>query len=1091
MKTINSAHSKNQRFNFVAIWVLLVFITSNLPAQTFWSDPATWGGTVPVAGEEVVIDPSMHVLLDVHTPDLGSLTIDGILEFDDNQDVSLTSEWIMLMGEMWVGSPANPFIHQATITLNAPDMNENIMGMGTRGIMVMGGRLEMHGTPPTVPWTKIDAHATVGVNTLTLMESVSWNVNDEIVLAPTDYYEAGNGTSVTEQFNLTQVNGTQLTLGANTNAFHWGLIQYATNSGMSLSNANAVTPPAASGFTPVELDQRAPVGNLSRNIVVQAPNDNLWNNNGFGCHIMVMRLGGGIPMCGLTPGCARLDGVEIRRGGQRGLLGRYPFHWHMLSSDGNDTLPDATGQYILNSSVHHSMNRGIVIHGTSGVEVSNNVIYDIRGHGIFTEDAVERRNIIDGNLVLYVRNPDPGYALKHHEAGTHFNRGSSGFWISNPDNTLINNTAADCGTNGFWLAFPTQPWGLNMNLDMNPSRIRFGTFQNNTAHSNRLEGIILDFVEVDNTGVVAPHQYMSTTDGQNPSWPFSTLRRFQLEGYKTWKNGGHGIWDRGVWADNWEIVSSDNCGRYFAGSGADGLIERTLAIGTSLNHMMNGTDRPNFTGEVPPAAFATYHSAFDIRDNIIIDFPAVANTMSGAFATNDYYIRPVEKGQIRNTNNLIVNSHPGVKLEADFPHYALAGALWDPNAVWGNTPEEWLVYDTPFFTYGQTPTVVPPGAISGGVLVDGPFFGFNEFVINEANLRWEDFMEIHVNRLDNNFNSVGSWTVDEAQPGWVFAHMRHFAAHPDDYYTLEFPTITEVNDVGISVTNMHNSSDTLIIGVEYSGNYAIDQVYTSSVWDYFAPAHTLAPTYIHKHVYTPLGSLQEVIDSPGGETYWHDIQNDIVWIKLVGGITQTWDPASFPPHSDELLYWLFYLRIWGSLALPVDLVDFSAYLNGNEVNIEWTTATEIDNEFFAVQRSSNGVSWEDIIQISGGGTNAENQYYSTIDKKPLLGISYYRLRQTDFSGKNSFSDIQTIYNTKNHQIKMVPNPANDFVQVRFAKEVLELEIEVLDSKGQSIFFKRENAILHLEMDFSSFEAGLYFVKVKTDGRMEVLKLVKR
>ena len=78
-----------------------------------------------------------------------------------------------------------------------------------------------------------------------------------------------------------------------------------------------------------------------------------------------------------------------------------------------------------------------------------------------------------------------------------------------------------------------------------------------------------------------------------------------------------GIWDRATWVDNYEAVSADNCGRFFAGAGVDGIIERCLVVGTSLNHMMNGTGRPNFTGEFVPAGFATYHSTFDIRDNIV------------------------------------------------------------------------------------------------------------------------------------------------------------------------------------------------------------------------------------------------------------------------------------------------------------------------------------------------------------------------------------------------------------------------------------------------------------------------------------------
>src|SRR5690606_29007194 len=98
-----------------------------------------------------------------------------------------------------------------------------------------------------------------------------------------------------------------------------------------------------------------------------------------------------------TGASAHVDGVEIRRGGQRGRLGRYPFHWHRLSYDNTQFLGDATGQYLRNSTINESRNRGIVIHATNGVTVENNIIYNVLGHALFTEDAVERDNVITGN----------------------------------------------------------------------------------------------------------------------------------------------------------------------------------------------------------------------------------------------------------------------------------------------------------------------------------------------------------------------------------------------------------------------------------------------------------------------------------------------------------------------------------------------------------------------------------------------------------------------------------------------------------------------------------------------------------------------
>ena len=534
------------------------------------------------------------------------------------------------------------------------------------------------------------------------------------------------------------------------------------------------------------------------------------------------------------------------------------------------------------------MNRGIVVHGTNGTLVQHNVIYDVRGHGIFFEDASERRNVIDGNLVLHVRNPDPGFALKNHEAGVNAGRGSSGFWLSNPDNTIINNIAGDCQTNGFWLAFPSQTFGLSSDINIRPDRLLFGVFNGNTAFSNAFEGILLDWVEQDQQGNVFPHQYASTTDGQELQWPYEALRRFAVSNCQVWKNAFHGFWDRSVWPETYGFVSADNCGRYFAGSGAEGIIKHSLAVGTSLNHLMNGTDRPNFHGEFHPTAFATYHSAFDIYENIAINFPMVAGEMSGVFATNDYYLRPVEIGHIRNGGNLIVNSHPGVKLTAPFSYFSLAGALWDPHGMWGGTPNDFLVYDDPFFTFGQVPDTVMPHPESGGVLVEGPFYGFNEFVVNEGNIRWEDYMAINVDRLDASFDTVGTWAVDEAQPTWALAHMRHFATHPTGYYHLEFPAIPEVYDVGMTVTNIKDSADCQILAIEYSGDYTIDQVYTTVTWDYFTAAGQ--PASGTKHTYGPVALLEDLLNPNSGRKYWQDTINNRVWIKIKGGIDQFWSP---------------------------------------------------------------------------------------------------------------------------------------------------------------------------------------------------------
>ncbi len=136
-----------------------VFAVAQAADATKWSDPASWPNRkVPAAGDKVTIGKDKEVVLDVSPPALGGLSIDGKLTFADTADLELTTEWIMLHGELAIGSEAKPHTRKATITLTDNVKGEDVMaGMGDRGIMLSGGTLNLHGTT-TNTWTKLASH---------------------------------------------------------------------------------------------------------------------------------------------------------------------------------------------------------------------------------------------------------------------------------------------------------------------------------------------------------------------------------------------------------------------------------------------------------------------------------------------------------------------------------------------------------------------------------------------------------------------------------------------------------------------------------------------------------------------------------------------------------------------------------------------------------------------------------------------------------------------------------------------------------------------------------------------------------------------
>src|SRR5262249_1323368 len=133
--------------------VFAVVQAQNAPAvkQSRWSDPATWPDRkVPVAGDKVTIERGKDVVLDVSPPVLGGLTINGKLSFADNKDLELTTEWIMVHGELEIGTEKAPHTRMATITFTDNVKDEDFGGLGgndrsDRGMMLMGGTLNLHG----------------------------------------------------------------------------------------------------------------------------------------------------------------------------------------------------------------------------------------------------------------------------------------------------------------------------------------------------------------------------------------------------------------------------------------------------------------------------------------------------------------------------------------------------------------------------------------------------------------------------------------------------------------------------------------------------------------------------------------------------------------------------------------------------------------------------------------------------------------------------------------------------------------------------------------------------------------------------------
>ncbi len=518
---------------------------SHAVKQELWSNPATWpDGKVPRAGDTVTIEKGKTVLLDVSPPSLGGLRIEGKLSFSDKADIELTTESIIVYGELEIGTEARPHTRKATITLT-----DNVPG-NDRGIMIAGGTLNLHGDR-TNSWTKLAGTAKAGSARIEVLNASGWRKGDVIALASTDF-----DSTQAEKRTIAAIAGNAITLDQPLKYMHFGKITFG-------------------------VDECGEVGLLTRNIVIQASDDA--ERSYFGGHIMAM-----------TGSKMYVSGVELNRMGQNMHLARYPIHWHLVG--------DGQGQYIENSSIHDSYSRCVTVHGTNNVRVENNVAFNTVGHCYFLEDAVETGNQFIHNLGMKTKCHPDGKPCVPTNLGPIGSEGkpvfdpagqsakdilipsdntASTFWITNPDNIFRDNVAAGSEATGFWLALPQHPTGAFEGTEVSkttwPRRTRVREFKGNTAHSN-FDGFMFDRGPQPD-GHIRPGGHMALA---NPADGNSPIVETVIEDYTGYKNRNSGMWARGEMDTFKNLKLADNAIGYTHASGNFGRSDFTSRVVDSL-----------------------------------------------------------------------------------------------------------------------------------------------------------------------------------------------------------------------------------------------------------------------------------------------------------------------------------------------------------------------------------------------------------------------------------------------------------------------------------------------------------------------------
>ncbi|MBI2270232.1 MAG: T9SS type A sorting domain-containing protein [Bacteroidetes bacterium] len=191
------------------------------------------------------------------------------------------------------------------------------------------------------------------------------------------------------------------------------------------------------------------------------------------------------------------------------------------------------------------------------------------------------------------------------------------------------------------------------------------------------------------------------------------------------------------------------------------------------------------------------------------------------------------------------------------------------------------------------------------------------------------------------------------------------------------------------------------------------------------------------------------------------------------------------------------------IPLPIELLSFNATAMDKSIRLNWSTASETNNNFFTIEKSLNGSDWKSIGIVKGAGNSTHVMNYESFDTEPVTGIQYYKLKQTDFDGQYKYSELIAINFSKNFSFSIYPNPvyanSNTTIYLNMnhaADESKPILVVVYDAIGRQVFSKiniqeKNNGQITAVDPSNTLSPGVYIISATSDNSIYKQKLIIR
>lgn len=599
----------------------------------------------------------------------------------------------------------------------------------------------------------------------------------------------------------------------------------------------------------------------------------------------------------------------------------------------------------------------------------------------------------------------------------------------------------------------------------------------NVVNAIYMADLGVKFILVTNTALIFPNP---GTDPFNPNDQVAMLEQNVIECDNALGNGGYDVGHLLMWANTGGLASGGVvCWDPYKAEGFSGNNSSftTLIVDYSCHEIGHQFYAPhNF------ASTECQNSEINFRfepgeGSSIMSYAGVCGAPasyqgysnqyfhSASLAEMNYYIDTWGGCETNSTPGAGNASAPSVNANANITipkqtPFILVGSATDGNDPAGQLTYLWEQYD------GAGPAVSGPPNCSSG---NAPLFKFEDPVADNFKIL-PDWSEI----LNGNNNGV-TWQK-----------------LPCAARTLNFNLIVRDNNANWGRTGQ----DGMVITVANTGPFAVSYPNGGELW---SGNSTQTVTWNVNGTSGHCANVDILVSTDGGASFTSvatNVANDGV------------QDITVPNTSTSTARVLVQCSVGGTFkaastffdvsnanfiinqVLPVELIFFNARkANSNEVELIWSTATEINASHFEIEKSMDGNHFFLLEKVGAKGNSFELENYHAMDGQPFYGVNYYRLKQVDFNGDYKYSDIIDLYfEGKGDNIILYPNPAKDMIMITGINGESIDEVVIFNKLGQRVLQqKTENNAL----DISSLSSGVYFLETTLNQRLMRKKLVIR